>query len=91
MRFIEQIIDQSVYLFVSIVNGVQSVIRVNRRVTVRKFADEIETSVELCHAILSERLDMHPFAARYCTTNAPRQIVNRLVIRKECAMSSSRR
>jgi transposase len=44
---------------------VRAVVRSNRRLTVREIAEECNISVGLCHAILTEKLEMHWVAAKF--------------------------
>ena len=44
---------------------VRAVVRSNRRLTVREIAEECNISVGSCHAILTEKLEMHRVAAKF--------------------------
>jgi len=47
------------------VERVCAVIRGNRRLTVREVADEVDISIESCHQILAEKLQMHRVSAKF--------------------------
>jgi hypothetical protein len=57
---------------------VRAVVRSNRRLTVREIAEECNISVGSCHAILTEKLEMHRVAAKF---------VSRLLTEDQCTSS----
>jgi len=47
------------------IEKVRSVIRGNRRLTIREDSEEVVTNKISCHTILTEKLKMHPVAAKF--------------------------
>lgn len=47
------------------VDRINSLVRANRRLTIRELAEECEISVGSCHEILTEKLKMHRVAAKF--------------------------
>ena len=54
------------------VEKVLAVIRQNRRLTVRKVAEEVGICKRSCHLILTDKLEMGRVAAKFCTASADR-------------------
>jgi len=54
------------------IEKVHSVIRENRRLTIREVSEEIGICKSSCHTILTEKLKMHHVAANFCAASADR-------------------
>ena len=59
---------------------INTLVRANRRLTVRELAEECGISVSSCHHILTEELKMHRIAAKLCPVWW--QVINKLIVFK---------